>query len=78
LGSISANSANKAARAEVVPELALVQTPKSEIISRMNQLPSELPALFKGRHFDRLLIIQSVRWYITYKLSYRDVLCIDG
>ncbi len=32
-----------------------------------------MPALFKGRHFDRLLIIQSVRWYITYKLSYRDV-----
>ncbi len=39
----------------------------------MPQLPSDLPALFKGRHFDRLLIIQSVRWYITYKLSYRDV-----
>ncbi len=39
----------------------------------MIQLPSDTPALFKGRHFDRLLIIQSVRWYITYKLSYRDV-----
>ena len=39
----------------------------------MPQLPSDLPALFKGRHFDRFLIIQSVRWYITYKLSYRDV-----
>ncbi len=39
----------------------------------MPQLPSDTPALFKGRHFDRLLIIQSVRWYITYKLSYRDV-----
>ena len=39
----------------------------------MPQLPSDTPALFTGRHFDRLLIIQSVRWYITYKLSYRDV-----
>ncbi len=39
----------------------------------MPQLPSVTPALFKGRHFDHLLITQSVRWYITYKLSYRDV-----
>ncbi len=39
----------------------------------MMQLPSDLPAIFKGRHFNRFLIIQSVRWYITYKLSYRDV-----
>jgi transposase-like protein len=39
----------------------------------MPQLPSDTPALFKGRHFGRLLIIQAVRWYITYKLSYRDV-----
>src|SRR4028119_110052 len=39
----------------------------------MPQLSSATPALFKGRHFDHLLIIQSVRWYITYKLSYRDV-----
>ena len=39
----------------------------------MTELPPDTPALFTGRHFDRLLIIQSVRWYITYKLSYRDV-----
>jgi transposase-like protein len=39
----------------------------------MTQLPSDKPALFKGRHFNHLLIIQAVRWYITYKLSYRDV-----
>ena len=39
----------------------------------MPQLPSDTPALFTGRHFDRLLIIQAIRWYITYKLSYRDV-----
>jgi transposase-like protein len=39
----------------------------------MTQLPSDTPALFTGRHFDRLLIQQALRWYITYKLSYRDV-----
>ena len=39
----------------------------------MTQLPCEKPALFKGRHFNHLLIIQAVRWYVTYKLSYRDV-----
>src|SRR5215510_864578 len=39
----------------------------------MTQLLSEKPELFNGRHFNHLLIIQAVRWYITYKLSYRDV-----
>ena len=39
----------------------------------MTQPPSEKPELFKGRHFNQLLIIQAVRWYVTYKLSYRDV-----
>ena len=29
--------------------------------------------LFKRRHFDRLIIILCVRWYVTYKLSYRDL-----
>ena len=38
----------------------------------MTQLSSEKPELFKGRHFNHLLIIQAVRWYVTYKLSYRD------
>src|SRR5215467_5243119 len=39
----------------------------------MIQISSEKPELFKGRHFNYILIIQAVRWYITYKLSYRDV-----
>ena len=39
----------------------------------MTHLPSEKPALFKGRHFNQLLIIQAVRWYVTYKLSYCDM-----
>ena len=29
--------------------------------------------LFKRRHFDCEIIILRVRWYLTYKLSYRDL-----
>ena len=29
--------------------------------------------LFKGRHFDQEIIILCVRWYVTYKSSYRDL-----
>ena len=28
---------------------------------------------FKGRHFQREMILQSVRWYLAYGLSYRDL-----
>ena len=34
------------------------------------------PSLFHGRHFDRSIIILCVRWYITYKLSYRDLVAM--
>jgi len=27
--------------------------------------------LFKGRHFDREIIILCVRWYLRFKLSFR-------
>jgi hypothetical protein len=37
----------------------------------MTQLTSEKPELFKGRHFNHPLIIQAVRWYVTYKLISR-------
>ena len=30
-------------------------------------------ALFKGRHFEQEIIILCVRWYLRYKLSYRDL-----
>jgi len=37
-------------------------------------LPQETSAtLFKGRHFDHEIITLCVRWYVTYKLSYRDL-----
>jgi transposase-like protein len=29
--------------------------------------------LFAGRHFDRDVIILSVRWYLCYKPSFRDL-----
>jgi transposase-like protein len=29
--------------------------------------------LFRGRHFDRDVIILCVRWYLRYKLSFRDL-----
>ena len=28
---------------------------------------------FKGRHFQHDMILQSIRWYLTYSLSYRDI-----
>jgi transposase-like protein len=29
--------------------------------------------LFKGRHFDREVVVLCVRWYLHFKLSYRDL-----
>jgi len=28
---------------------------------------------FKGRHFQKDMILQSIRWYLAYALSYRDI-----
>jgi putative transposase len=28
---------------------------------------------FKRRHFQHDMILQSVRWYLAYSLSYRDI-----
>ncbi len=28
---------------------------------------------FKGRHFQHDMTLQSVRWYLAYSLSYRDI-----
>jgi hypothetical protein len=38
----------------------------------MSQL-SSMEELFAGRHFDREVIILCVRWYLRYKLSFRDL-----
>jgi transposase-like protein len=34
---------------------------------------TEFEEMFKGRHFEPEVIIVSVRWYLTYKLSSRDI-----
>jgi transposase-like protein len=34
--------------------------------------------LFKGRHFEREIIILCVRWYLRYKLSFRDLVEMMG
>jgi hypothetical protein len=39
----------------------------------MNQRCFDSSAIFHGRHIDRVIIILCVRWYVTYKLSYRDL-----
>jgi transposase-like protein len=38
----------------------------------MSKLGS-IEELFAGRHFDREVIILCVRWYLRYKLSFRDL-----
>jgi hypothetical protein len=43
------------------------------LICAMNNSLSSSSSPFKGRHFDSSIIILCVRWYITYKLSYRDL-----
>jgi transposase-like protein len=35
--------------------------------------PTSAQDLFKGRHFDQEIIVLCVRWYITFKLSFRDL-----
>ena len=44
------------------------------------QMPRFLPIeeRFKGRHFDREIVMLCVRWYLSYKLSYRDLVAIMG
>src|ERR1039458_10167206 len=32
--------------------------------------------LFKGRHFDQEIVVLCVRWYLSFKLSYRDLVAM--
>jgi transposase-like protein len=34
---------------------------------------TDAPELFRGRHFNHEIITLCVRWYVTYKLSYRNL-----
>ena len=35
-----------------------------------------LEELFKGRHFDQEIVVLCVRWYLSFKLSYRDLVAM--
>ena len=35
--------------------------------------PTWAQDLFKGRHFDQEIIVLCIRWYLTFKLSSRDL-----
>jgi hypothetical protein len=37
-----------------------------------------LDELFEGFHFDREIIVLCVRWYLRFKLSFRDLVVDDG
>ena len=39
----------------------------------MAKSPVGLDELFKGRHFEREIIVLCVRWYLRFKLSFRDL-----
>ena len=38
--------------------------------------PTSTQDLFKGRHFDQEIIVLCIRWYLTFKLSSRDLVQI--
>ena len=39
---------------------------------------SGMDELFEGRDFDREIIVLCVRWYLRFKLSFRDLVEIMG
>jgi len=34
--------------------------------------------LFKGRHLDEEIVVLCVRWYLSFKLSFRDLVAMMG
>ena len=57
---------------------ALVQ--KRIASAMMGRMPQFVPVeeLFSGRHFDQEIIVLCVRWYLNFKLSYRDLAAMMG
>src|SRR6202140_5444290 len=54
---------------------ALVQTPTNWDDEQMARFV-QVEELFKGRHFDREIVVLCVRWYLSFKLSYRDLVAM--
>jgi hypothetical protein len=58
---------------------ALVQTLRAFSVRRTDDLKrssgwlSGIGEMFVGRHFDREVIVQCVRWYLRFRRSYRDL-----
>ncbi len=44
------------------------------------QMPRFIPVeeLFRGRHFDQEIVVLCVRWYLSFKLSYRDLVAMTA
>ena len=57
----------------VVPtrKSVLLQTGCVDLLRRL--VSHRRPALFRGRHFEDVVIVLCVRWYLRYSLSYRDL-----
>jgi hypothetical protein len=59
-----------------IMERVLVQTGPG--VGDDGQMPRFVPVeeQFKGRHFNQEIVVICVRWYLNYKLSYRDLLAM--
>jgi len=42
-------------------------------LGRVIRVSQDRPVLFRGRHFEDVIILLCVRWYLRYSLSYRDL-----
>jgi hypothetical protein len=49
----------------------VLQTPRLNLVGWT--VTQTRPALFRGRHFEDVIIVPCVRWYLRYSLSYRDL-----
>ncbi len=52
-----------------------MQTP---VLGNDRQMSRLVPVeeLFKGRHFDQEIVVLCVRWYLSFKLSFRDLVAM--
>jgi hypothetical protein len=55
--------------------VVLAQTWKARLLAVTAWMtePASAQELFRGRHFDQEIIVLCVRWYLTFKLSSRDL-----
>ena len=58
-------------RSEWVTQTALLQTRERDLVRFI--VIRKRSALFRGRHFEDVIIVLCVRWYLRYSLTYRDL-----